>query len=340
MLSPKNIHSDAQLQKITGQIVVGLFVLVAHDLGLFSKLCSSPLSAKNLAKSMNLEERPVQAMLSCASSMGLTESSNGVYSLSPLGKSFLDKDSPTYYGYVLDLLVQESEIMSFSKIKKAITSNSPQFKNKDIFSNKHGIGSTEEFVKAIHHKALAPAFYWTARINLNSTKTLVDIAGGSGIHTIAACINNPHISGIVCDRLPVLKQTDKYIKLFGVKNKIKSKSLDIWKDPFPIGDTYFLADIFHDWSLEKCVSLAKKCYASIPDQGRIIVHEMLFDKEKMGPLLTSAYNAKMLLWTEGCQYSFSELKFILQEAGFVDVEQKKGLGNWSVIIGIKDRRSN
>ena len=59
---------------------------------------------------------------------------------------------------------------------------------------------------------------------------------------------------------------------FGLQKKIKTKALDIWTDPFPLGDTFFFADIFHDWDRDKRSILAKKCYASLPSNGKIILH--------------------------------------------------------------------
>jgi hypothetical protein len=109
----------------------------------------------------------------------------------------------------------------------------------------------------------------------------------------------------------------------------------MWKDSFPDGDIYFLSDIFHDWEKEKCAFLAKKCFQSLSKGGQIILHEMLFDANKTGPFLTSAYNMKMMLWTEGQQFNYSEIQDILQDAGFHEIHIKKSLGNWSLIIGKK-----
>jgi len=62
---------------------------------------------------------------------------------------------------------------------------------------------------------------------------------------------------------------------------------------------------------------------------------MLFNDSKTGPFLTSAYNMKMLLWTRGQQFTFKEISRILQGAGFVEIEAKKSLGSWSLILGRK-----
>jgi predicted nicotinamide N-methyase len=328
--------SDEKLQLITGQIFIGQAILVAYQLGLFKLLCVRPLSIQQIATHMGLHERAVQAMISCSSTLNLVEYQSDGYQLSQQGKMYLDEDSPEYYGKVLDLLIQEHEIMTFPSIKNALLSNKPRMnEEKELFANSNSLSSTELFIASLHHKAFKPAFYWPKTVDLNNYKTFVDIGGGSGIHTIAACLNNPAICGVVCDRPGVIPYTQKYIKDFDLETRIIPTALDIWKDPFPEGDVYFLADILHDWERAKCLFLVKKCFQHLPKNGQIILHEMLFNEDKTGPLLTAAYNMKMIVWTEGQQFSSAEIEDILKEAGFLEVFIKKSLGNWSIITGIK-----
>lgn len=341
ILAPQNlldeeIFSDENLLQITGQIVTGQTVLVAYSIGLFTELLSTPLSICELSNALNLNKRAVQALVSCACSMHLIEFESGAYQLTALGRSFFDKESPTYYGGALDLLIQHNEIMNYSTIKDAILSNAPQADGgKDIFAGEDSLGGTEDFVRELHQKASAPALHWVKQIDLSVYKSFVDIAGGSGMHTIAACLKNKDLQGTICERKPVLVHTAGYVKSYGLQSRIRMHELDMWSAPFPEGDVFFMADIFHDWDRERCLILAKKCFDSVSVNGKILLHEMLFDEDKTGPALTAAYNMKMLLWTEGQQYSFEEIKGILEEAGFENVTKKQALGNWSLIIGEK-----
>ena len=126
-----------------------------------------------------------------------------------------------------------------------------------------------------------------------------------------------------------------YIRQFHVHDRLQVQQLDMWKEPFPQGDTFFFGDIFHDWDESHCFILAKKCYHSLSKGGKILLHEMLFCEDKTGPFLTAAYNMKMLLWTQGRQYSFREIQNILHRTGFKKIQQMKGLGNWSLVMGEK-----
>lgn len=335
-LSTSKFFSDANLQSITGQIFIGQAILVAYELGLFNLICKQSLSIQDLCDRTGLHKRAIQAMISCAGALGLIEYKNNGYVLSPLGKMYLNENNPEYYGKVLDLLIKENEIMNYSNVKKAILSNKSSL-NQDgsLFANSDNLSDTKNFIDALHHKAFKPAFYWAKMLDLEDYRKFVDIGGGSGIHTIAACLNNPSLRGAICDRESVLPFTQKYIEKFDLENRINTIPIDMWHDPFPEGDIYFFGDIFHDWAIEKCVFLAKKCFEHLPNNGQIILHEMLFNLYKTGPFLTAAYNMKMLAWTEGQQFSSNEISSILDQVGFNEVKIKKSLGNWSIITGIK-----
>jgi len=71
-----------------------------------------------LAKYLGLKLRATQALISCAATLGFIKCLNNKYELSSLGKAYLDSKSPSYYGKVLDLLIQEHSIMNYEYIKK------------------------------------------------------------------------------------------------------------------------------------------------------------------------------------------------------------------------------
>ena len=193
--------SDEKLQLITGQIFVGQAILVAYELGLFRLISHEALSIGDLALRLGVKKRAAQAMVSCACALDLVDHKDDGYELSSIGKMYLDDKNPEYYGKVLDLLIQENEIMNYSNIKRALLSDRSQvIGEKDLFSDDDSLTAPENFVAALHQKAFKPAFYWSKSLNLREHKKFIDVGGGSGIHTIAACLNNPWLSGIVCDR--------------------------------------------------------------------------------------------------------------------------------------------
>ena len=60
------------------------------------------------------------------------------------------------------------------------------------------------------------------------------------------------------------------------------------------------------------------------------------DDDGAGPLVAAAFSMLMLLGTRGRQYSLPELRAILEDAGFVDVQaQRTGGGYYSLVTASK-----
>ena len=333
----KEIESDEIMQRITGQIFVGQAVLVAYEVGLFRLLASSPHSITELSEKLDLHPRAIQALVSSAGAMGLVEKGVEKYHLSKVGAFYFKNSGYLDYGKVLDVLIEQADIMNYCSIKESILSNKSQVDDgKDIFANDQiNIGSQSIFIAALHHKAYAPAFSWTSKYKLEQAKVFIDVGGGSGIHSIAACLNNPELKAIVCDRPPILNFTKVYVEKFNLSERISLQPIDFWVDDLPNGDVFFFGDVFHDWNNEKCLFLAKKALEKLSYGGQIILNEMLFNVTKTGPFVTAGYNMKMLAWTEGHQFSFEEIEKILHNAGFAEITIMETLGTWSIIIGKK-----
>ena len=54
-----------------------------------------------------------------------------------------------------------------------------------------------------------------------------------------------------------------------------------------------------------------------------------------GPFPAAALNIAMLEAMPGQQYSGSEIRQMLQEAGFTNIEVKATFGYWSIVTGVK-----
>ena len=100
----------------------------------------------------------------------------------------------------------------------------------------------------------------------------------------------------------------------------------MFDDPFPSADVHFYGNVYHDWPAGKWRFLTGKSYGALPSRGRLVIHEMLYDNDKNGPLEAAVYSVVMLLWQRGRQYSGAELTRMLTEAGFIEIEVKRSLG--------------
>ena len=327
--------------RVLWEISQGIFgyqaVLVAHDLRLFSCL-DKPLSIAEICSSLNIQQRPAEAILSACVSLGLLQVRDSKYSLTPVSEDYLLESSPTYFGKFLDFVsIQNRDLYSFDKVKNAVISNSPQvYGSGDLFkSHEDQAALARSFTDIMHGHSIGPATGWPNKINLAQHKVMLDVGGGSGAHTIGALQQWSNLQGIVFDMAPVCDVAEEYIARYELQDRARSHVGDMWNDDFPAADIHFYADIFHDWSPEKCRLLTQKSYDSLESGGRIIIHELLFNDDKSGPFPAASYSVGMLLWTEGQQYSGQELSAMLIQAGFIDIEVTPSFGYWSIVSGRK-----
>ena len=313
-------------------------VLAAFKLGVFSTLAARPLSLVEVCNALKLEARPVEALLSICAAAGFVTLRKGKYSLTPVAEDYLLESSPTYFGANWqNLFIAMESLYTVGNVVKAAQTNSPQVYAGQEWMQAHDkqAALAAAFTRSMHSSSVAPATAWPSKLNLSKYRAMLDVGGGSGAHSIGAVSRWPRLQATVFDIAPVCEVTREIAAQNGLQGRISTHTGDMWTDPFPEADLHFYSMIYHDWPPDKCRFLTEKSFASLPRGGRIIIHEMLFNRDRTGPYATAAFNIVMLLWVTGQQYSEQELTAMLKRAGFQRIEVKPSFGYWSVVTGIK-----
>jgi ubiquinone/menaquinone biosynthesis C-methylase UbiE len=335
----QNLLDDRPAMDVSLGIYAYTAILAAHRLKLFPLLASGPQTIPDVCAALGIKPRPARAILAASSAQGFVRSSDESYSLTPLGEKYLVETSPAYLGFFWDLLIGNADNnLSFSSTERAVLADGQQ-----VVEDEHVFQTVAEqaemarsFTRGMHGLSVAAGLAWPATIDLSGTERMLDVGGGSGAHAIGAVTRWPHLQAIVYDLPPVCDVAREYIAKAGVQDRIETQAGDMWADPFPGADLHFYSNIYHDWSRDKGTVLTRKSFESLPPGGRIVVHEVLFDDDKAGPLAAAGYSIGMLLWSaDGAQYSGRELTEMLAEAGFRQIEIKPTFGYNSIVTGIK-----
>jgi hypothetical protein len=322
-------------------IIMGIYgyqaVLLCHELKLFPLLAGKELTLAEIAAALQIDLRPAQALLQVCRALGLVKVQDEVFSLTPVAEDYLLESGPVYFGGFLDYTLAHRSVLSFDALKKAVLTNNAQvYGGAEIYtSHQEQEELARDFTRMMHSHSRAPAQVWPEKIDLTGIRTMLDIGGGSGVHSIGAALCWPDLRVVLFDLPPVCAVASEYFASQGLQERSRTASGDLWQDPFPPADLHFYADIFHDFSYEKCRFLAGKSFASLEAGGRIILHEMLYYGDKSGPFTVAGYDVSMLLWTEGQQFSGTELSALLAAAGFIDLRVIPTLGYWGIVTGRK-----
>jgi len=228
---------------------------------------------------------------------------------------------------------------SIDGLKIAVQTNTaPTYGGDDVFkSHEIQINRAKEFTRAMHSLSMAPALYWPDLVDFSQYRSMLDIGGGSGAHSIGMLSRWEHMSSIVFDLAPVCDVCDEYIQEYGLYKKMRCERGDMWNDDFPDADIHFYSNIFHDWPYEKCQYLSQKSYKVLPTGGKIIIHETLLNNDRMGPFPASAASIGMLRWTKGGkQFSRSEITQLLSSIGFANISiSETGYNYFSIVVAEK-----
>lgn len=328
---------DTKLVEAADAMVGSVTLLLAYELQVFPLLAAAPRTLAQAAEALGAAERPVEAMLSVVAAQGFVRLSDGVYSLTPMAEDYLLPGSPTYYGGMLDMRRATMSLFTVDSFKRAMFSNASQaYGGGDVFANHaESAERARTFTRAMHSRSIAAALAWPRLLDLSGYSTMLDVAGGSGAHSIGACSAWGQLRAIVFDLAVVCDIAAEYAAASPAAGRVDVMTGDMWRDPFPAADLHFYSNIIHDWPLEKARFLVQKSFDALPAGGRLVIHELLYDDDKQGPLAASIYSMVMLIWTEGRQYSGAELTAMLREAGFGEIAVQRSFGLWSVVTGVK-----
>ncbi|CAN6968727.1 unnamed protein product [Brassica oleracea var. botrytis] len=193
----------------------------------------------------------------------------------------------------------------------------------DAFGRAHGgmklfdyMGTNERFSKLFNQTGFTIAVVKKALEvyqGFNGVNVLVDVGGGVGNTLGVVTSKYPNIKGINFDLTCALAQAPSYP---GVEHIAGDMFVDV-----PTGDAMILKRILHDWTDEDCVKILKNCWKSLPENGKVIVIELVTpDSAESGDINSNiAFDMDMLMFTQcsgGKERSRAEFEALAAESGF------------------------
>ncbi|OMO70071.1 O-methyltransferase, family 2 [Corchorus olitorius] len=156
---------------------------------------------------------------------------------------------------------------------------------------------------------------------------VVDVGGGLGITLNMITSKYPSIKGINFDLPHVIQHAPAYP---GVEH--------VGGDMFesvPNGDAIFMKWILHDWSDEHCVKLLKNCYEAIPDDGKVIVLDVVLPVlPEPNAFVRGTLMIDVLMMTQspgGKERTKPEFEALATKAGFSGIRYKCFVCNFCVM---------
>jgi hypothetical protein len=321
-----------------GLYAADLLTAALVHLDLFSWLERRPATIQTLCEALQIQSRPTDVMLTLFTAMGLMQSRDGVFELTPLGREHLVQSSAwniePYFASLKERPVCRDMVTVLRTGKPATWAS---------------VQNEKEWAKAMEEESFATRFTaamdcrgvylgpaMAAQLDCHSHHHLLDIAGGSGIYSCAIVARHEHLRATVLEKPPVDRITSRCLATRGFADRIAVHVADMFKDPFPTGcDIHLFSNVLHDWDIPQVEQLVAKSFSSLPSGGQIVIHDAHINSVKTGPLPVAAYSALLMTITEGKCYSEKEMNDLLAAAGFTGMQYAPTAADRSIIVAHK-----
>lgn len=309
-------------------MVSGLWVsqtlVTAHERDLFGRFAEHPgMTTRQLADLMGLAERPVEQLVTACAALGLLERHGEGYRNTPMTDRYLLRGGEDYVGGWVEV-VSRHDYPGWLKLDEALRTNRPTAwdseRRDSLFDHANPV-IVETFWEGMSAISRPTARVVGDVVDLSDARSLLDVGGGGGAYAIELSRAYPSLRATIFDLPFVCDLTERKVKQAGLTDRISFSPGDFFADPLPGGqDVVLLSMILHDWDVDQCKGILRKCLDALNPGGRLLISELLVDDTKDGPLDAALMSLSMLVETFGRNYTGAEYASWLREAGFVDIE--------------------
>ena len=305
-----------------------LLILALVRLDFFSALETEPTDLEGLCRRHSLHRRPADVMVTLFRAMGLiTSRADGRYEPTPAAREHLVASSPWFIGPYYESLVDRPVVKDLLRV---LQTDKPanwgsQASQPDWHKAMEKPDFARQFTRAMDCRGVFLAQALAKHLPAGRSRSLLDIAGGSGIYACSLCAHFPELTATVLEKPPVDAICAQAIEARGFSDRVRVVAGDMLEGPLPGGhDLHLYSNVLHDWDVPVVRALLERSFAALPPGGRLLIHDAFLNREKDGPLHVAEYSVMLMHATQGRCYGVGEMEEWLTETGFTDCLELPG----------------
>lgn len=321
-------------------------LLAAVNFKLFTMLAGTSKTAGEIKDELALKttDRHVYDWLDVLHSLGFLKREglleNAVYSNNADTEMFLDENKPSYIGGILKM--GNNRLYRFwGNLEEGLTTGMPQNESKD--GNMHFFEQLyqspeklKEFVNAMSGIQGGNFMTLAKKFDFSKYKTMADIGGADGFLSCMIALQHPSISLITYDLPQVAPLAEEKIMKSNLTGRIKVESGDFLKDAIPSAEIISMGNILHGLNEATKLTLIKKVYDALPENGILIAIENIIDNGRANNTFGMLMSLNMLIENgDGFDYTFNDFETWIKQTGFKRAELIPLAGPASAAIAYK-----
>ena len=178
-----------------------------------------------------------------------------------------------------------------------------------------------------------------------SAKNILDIGGNTGKWAIASSAFSPDLHITIMDLPGQLSMARKRIEELALHERVDFLPVNILDEhaKIPTGfDAIWMSQFLDCFSEAEIVSILKRCYEALDENGQVIIMEPFWDRQKfeIGAFCLQQISVYFTVMANGNSQMYSAETFFkcIEQAGFEIVEQKDNIGLSQTLLKCKKRK--
>jgi SAM-dependent methyltransferase len=328
----QRINEMAFAFKNTGTLIGAL------ELGLFTRVAESdgPADPAEVAEKIGMSLDAAQRLMIACAALGLLEDRGGGYVNAPDVDRYLVRERPTYFG---DYLVYQAK-SDYDGWKNIASRLRPP--KRAYHAMAADPQAARAFTVAGYNSSISLAHKLAKAFDFSRYSMFLDLGGGSGCYSIAACLRHPGLRAIVFDQLNVVVVAQEFIEQASLSDRVTTVAGDFFDSEFPRGaDLVSFITPLQAYGPEDVQFLIKKAFDAVEPGGGILILDYMMNEDRSGPLdsVFRHLGGIMSPTNPGYVNTGAEFSGYLTRAGFVEVEANDTFlpGSVGMVSGRKPR---
>jgi len=310
-----------QISKLAYGFIASKALFAALNLELFRQLSQGANTLAELSAATGVRPPSLETLLATLRSVGLVTFADGKYGNAPAAERYLVPDRPAYFGDYYRHQIDRQIYPSMMSLDAGLRGDAGGLAHDSMSSLLSDPVEAEAFSRAQHAGSLGPALMLSKTLTFDGTRSLLDVAGGTGAFSICFCRTNPSLRATIIDFPIVTAVAQRFIADAGLSDRIALLPGDACKVEWPADQGIVLMSYLLSAVGESDIDLLlARAHRALAPGGRLIIHDFMLDEDRAGPMPAAAFFLFYLsLRTDPISLTTSDITKRCERAGFVDV---------------------
>jgi ubiquinone/menaquinone biosynthesis C-methylase UbiE len=321
---------DPFLDTFTG-LVAARAITTAVMLGVFDALSEAPATAARLAERIGLDPLGAETLLTTLATLGYVEPEGDAMRNTAVSERLLVSSSPesiaTFIGHQGDLHWQVLDLLP-----EAVRDGTAYAMHEQRQDDSE---RWEAYIRGLFEISRPEHEANAALVDVEAPRRLVDVAGGHGGFAMAMCERHAGLEATVLDLPPSAAVGRKIVAEQGFADRVSFREGDVFE--LGLGEDLDVVSIFnliHHIPEERDRELCRMAREALRPGGVLVIGDSA--RPEPGDELSPHGAVSSLLfyaWSHSRNFSSSEVRAWMEEAGFEDVEVHRNVRSlWRMVV--------